>query len=327
MKKNYINVVCSCVSFIEKNLKSKVAAEAVVNEAYYSYPHFYRIFMDIVGETITSYTRKRKLSCAANDLIVNQKPIVEIALDYGFSSQQTFNRAFTNMFKTSPQKYREKGMLDDVYKPFVFPLPGSIPISSISVSVEELPQMKVAAFHSYNDKITTKNQLGQWDRVVTKAWGGLIKWQMAYEYQKQLGRTDELPNTKALGNFFVNNQLHLSPNTRYFGFINPLPFCETEFGYEAWAMLGNYTKGQQLFLDNYEVEIKDFSGGLYAVAEATYGKDSNLDEVWKMLHHWLAGNEQYEYGEHQWLEEHITKANVGDFHSFKLFMPIKPIIG
>lgn len=325
MKNNYIEMVCSCISFIERNLKDGVAVEDVINKTYYSYPHFYRIFMDIVGEPITGYIGKRRLSCAATDLIIDKKSIVDIALDNGFSSQQTFNRAFTNMFKISPQKYREKGMLDDIYKPFVFPIPGSTPVSSISVSIEELPPMKVAAFHSYNDKISTKNQFGQWDRVVSKAWGGLIKWQMAYEYQKHYGRTDKLPSTMELGNFFVDNSLHLPPNTRYFGFTNPFPFCDTEFGYEVWAMLGNYSKGELLFLDNYEVEIKDFSGGLYAMAEATYGKDSNLDETWKMLHCWIAENERYEYGEHQWLEEHITKANIGGFHLFRLFMAIKPI--
>lgn len=99
MKNNYIKMVGNCISFIENNLKGKVTVEDVLNETYYSYPHFYRIFMDIVGESVTGYIRKRKLSCAAHDLIVEKKSIVDVALDYGFSSQQTFNRAFTNMFK------------------------------------------------------------------------------------------------------------------------------------------------------------------------------------------------------------------------------------
>jgi hypothetical protein len=36
-------------------------------------------------------------------------------------------------------------------------------------------------------------------------------------------------------------------------------------------------------------------------------------------------NQQYNYGEHQWLEEHITKSGEGGFHSFKLFLPIQSI--
>lgn len=324
MKNNYIKIIVKCISFIENNLKNKVAVEDVLNEAYYSYPHFYRIFMNIVGESISGYIRKRKLSCAAYDLIADKKPIVNIALDYGFSSQQTFNRAFTNMFKISPQKYSEKGMLDDIYKPFVFPVPGSMPVSSISVSIEELPSMKVASFHAYDNRISLKNQFAQWDRVVSKAWGGLVKWQMACEYQRHYGKIDKLPKTMTLASFFIDNRLHLPPNTRYFGFAYPFPFCDTEFGYEAWAMLGNYSENEPLFLNNSGIEIKDFSGGLYATAEATYGKDSNLDETWKMLHYWIAENQQYAYAEHPWLEEHITKANVGGFHSLRLFLAVRP---
>lgn len=39
--------------------------------------------------------------------------------------------------------------------------------------------------------------------------------------------------------------------------------------------------------------------------------------------HRLTQNQQYTYGEHQWLEEHITEAGKGGFHSFKLFMPLQ----
>lgn len=76
---------------------------------------------------------------------------------------------------------------------------------------------------------------------------------------------------------------------------------------------------------NSNITIKDYDGGLYATAEAAYGPDSNLDKVWESLHYWLMQNHQYEYGEHQWLEEHITKSGAGGFHGFKLYMPIRLI--
>lgn len=322
---DYMQIVENCISFIEGSLKHGVTVEAVLSQTHYSYPHFCKIFTDIVGDSVTGYIRKRKLSGAAQDLVTSKKTIVDIALDYGFGSQQTFTRAFTNMFQISPQKYRENGMLDDLYKAFKFPAPGSVPGSSLSISIEALPAMKMASFHAYNGGISFKNPSEQQDKVVSKAWGGLIKWQMSYEYQKRCGRTGKLPNTASLGKFFVDNRLHVSPNTRYWGFSNPFPFDDTEYGYEAWAMLGNYLEGEPVFLEDSGVQIKAFSGGLYAVAEAAYGQNSNLDQTWKMLHRWVAENQQYEYGEHQWLEEHLTKPDEGGFHSFKLFLPIKQV--
>lgn len=58
MKNNYIKMVGNCILFIENTLKDKVSVEDVLKETYYSYPHFSRIFMDIVGESVTGYIRK-----------------------------------------------------------------------------------------------------------------------------------------------------------------------------------------------------------------------------------------------------------------------------
>jgi AraC-like DNA-binding protein len=183
MKIDYIQKIELCIAYIEANLNHKVSIEDVLENTYYSYPHFHRIFMDIVGEPITSYIRKRKLSCTAEELIKTHKPIVEIALDYNFSSQQTFNRAFTGYFGISPLKYRESGMLDDLYKPFVLAdcfLKDEI---IIAVSVEKLLPMKVASAYSYNGNISEKNRRQEQDRLISKTWGNLVRWQMSYEYQ------------------------------------------------------------------------------------------------------------------------------------------------
>ena len=48
---------------------------------------------------------------------------------------------------------------------------------------------------------------------------------------------------------------------------------------------------------------------------------------YKSLHYWLSQNQQYNYGDHQWLEEHITIPGEGGFHGFKIYMPIKPVSG
>ncbi|WMJ87445.1 helix-turn-helix domain-containing protein [Anaerocolumna sp. MB42-C2] len=325
MKTDYLVKVEQCIAYIEAHLTHKVSVEDVLVNTYYSYPHFHRIFMDIVGEPISSYIRKRKLSCAAEELINTQKKIVDIAIDYNFSSQQTFNRAFTGYFGVSPRKYRETGMLDELYKPFVLTNSFLEDLIPISVLIENLPPMKVASYHSYINNIKLTKNRQESERMVSKAWGRLIRWQMSYEYQKQFGSVKKLPATLKIAHYMIDNNLHLPPNTRYFGFVNPFPMNEDEFGYEAWAMLTNLSESPINETQNRDIIIKNYEGGLYATAKATYGPGSNLDEVWKSLHYWLSQNQQYKYGEHQWLEEHITKVGEGGFHGFKLFMPIKRV--
>ena len=324
MKNDYLQKIEQCIVYIEANLKQKILIEDVLEHTYYSYPHFYRIFMDIVGDPMTFYIRKRKLSCTAIELINTQKSIVDIALDYNFSSQQTFNRAFTGYFGISPLKYRERGVMADLYTPYVLKEHHK-DLIPISVSIEELKPMRVVSYHSYSDKLQLQNNNEEQERLISKAWNHLIRRQMGYEYQKQFGTTQKLPSTSKLGQFMIEHNLHVPPNTRYFGFIHPYPRNEHEFGYEAWAMVPNHSDSIMEEMNQSEIEIKDFDGGLYATAMATYGLDSNLDEVWKSLHYWLAEHEKYQYGEHQWLEEHITKISVGGFHGFKLYLPIKSV--
>ena len=69
MKIDYVKKIEQSIAYIEDHLNQKVYIDEVLENTFYSYPHFHRIFMDIIGEPITSYIRKRKLSCAAEELI------------------------------------------------------------------------------------------------------------------------------------------------------------------------------------------------------------------------------------------------------------------
>lgn len=53
------------------------------------------------------YIRKRRLSCAAHDLLITSKRIIDIAVEYQFQSQESFTRAFKKMFGITPGKYRK----------------------------------------------------------------------------------------------------------------------------------------------------------------------------------------------------------------------------
>jgi len=56
---------------------------------------------------------------------------------------------------------------------------------------------------------------------------------------------------------------------RCFGFTDPFPVHDEEFGYEAWAMLTDTSDSVLSETQNEKIMIKDFDGGLYATAEAT----------------------------------------------------------
>lgn len=72
------------------------------------YSEFYttRKFKQITGMQFKDYLRCRKLAFALKEIRDSDKRIMQIALDYGFSSHEAFTRAFKNTYGVTPSHYR-----------------------------------------------------------------------------------------------------------------------------------------------------------------------------------------------------------------------------
>lgn len=94
------------IDFIEDNLLNDIHIEKISEGINFSVTHYYRIFHEIVGESIKEYIRKRRLSKAANELLTNKR-VIDIAFKYGFGSQEAFTRAFYNLYNITPGRFRK----------------------------------------------------------------------------------------------------------------------------------------------------------------------------------------------------------------------------
>ncbi len=109
---------------------------------------------------------------------------------------------------------------------------------------------------------------------------------------------------------------------RFFGFNNPSPSPGSpDYGYEQWIAVGPEVQAAG------DVEIKEFPGGLFAVARCK--GIPNIGPTWEQLAEWLKKS-PYQPGHHQWLEETLTplrsladfeKASMDDF-VMDLYLPI-----
>ncbi len=72
--------------------------------------HFHRLFARTLGETSKQYGLRIRLSRAAAALLRSKATVLEIALEHGFASHETFTRAFRKRFGSSPREYRRRGL-------------------------------------------------------------------------------------------------------------------------------------------------------------------------------------------------------------------------
>ncbi len=94
------------LSWLERHLDQPLSLDNVAAKAGYSKWHLQRMFKEVTGQAIGAYIRARRLSKAAVALRLTSRPILDIALQYRFDSQQTFTRAFKKQFAQTPALYR-----------------------------------------------------------------------------------------------------------------------------------------------------------------------------------------------------------------------------
>ncbi|PCI88383.1 MAG: AraC family transcriptional regulator [Hyphomicrobiales bacterium] len=106
---NYLHQVQKALDYIEAHLDADISLSRVAREAAISQWHFARIFKALTNETLKSYIRSRRLSNALDKLLTTDERIIEIAMDTGFASQESFSRAFKKTFDLSPHAARKLG--------------------------------------------------------------------------------------------------------------------------------------------------------------------------------------------------------------------------
>ncbi|WP_058912161.1 MDR efflux pump AcrAB transcriptional activator RobA [Entomohabitans teleogrylli] len=101
-----VGIIRDLLTWLEGHLDQPLSLDNVAAKAGYSKWHLQRMFKDVTGHAIGAYIRARRLSKSAVALRLTGRPILDIALQYRFDSQQTFTRAFKKQFAQTPALYR-----------------------------------------------------------------------------------------------------------------------------------------------------------------------------------------------------------------------------
>lgn len=102
------SLIIKAIEFIQKNPKENLSLQSIADNAGFSLNYFDAIFRQHTGYNPVEYSRIYKLTRSAIELRTTQKTVLEIALDFGYSSPESFTRAFKKFYSITPSEYREK---------------------------------------------------------------------------------------------------------------------------------------------------------------------------------------------------------------------------
>lgn len=107
--KDQKEAVRKVINYIEKNLEKEINLDNISKNIGYSKFYLNRIFTEHTGITIHKYLQNRRLTVAAEKLVRTDKPIIEIAYEAGYDTQQSFSFAFKQAYLYPPKIYRDIG--------------------------------------------------------------------------------------------------------------------------------------------------------------------------------------------------------------------------
>lgn len=105
------NTIDKMLDWVEDNICNSPTLEQMANYVGYSEYYCSSKFHEFTGITFKKYILKRKLTLAANTLLKTDNRILDIALEYGFSSNEAFSRAFLKEYGYSPKDFRIKNRM------------------------------------------------------------------------------------------------------------------------------------------------------------------------------------------------------------------------
>lgn len=106
---------------IRKNDNESLTLGYLSRKSGYSEFYFSKKFKEISGMQFKDYLRSRRLAFALKELRDTSKGILDIALEYGFSSHEAFTRSFKEAYGITPSEYRRHPVpvaLHTIIKPF-----------------------------------------------------------------------------------------------------------------------------------------------------------------------------------------------------------------
>lgn len=181
---NYEQSVFPVLLHCEERLEEPLPLAELAALGGFSPHHFHRIFRHVTGEAPKEHVRRLRLERAVYRLKASPDNVLQIALESGFATHETFTRAFTRRFGIRPSEFRSvlrayRECVDDAMATSTFagftdetPLTLRFDLHKDPVRVETVPARHLifVRHHGYEHLLAGRERpLDLWDELFAYA--------------------------------------------------------------------------------------------------------------------------------------------------------------
>ncbi|MCW3817797.1 AraC family transcriptional regulator [Micromonospora sp. DR5-3] len=94
---------------LERHLDQPVDVTELARIACVSEHHFRRLFSALAGIPLSEYVRRRRLTVAGAEVLAGEVPLLDVAVRWGYGSNEAFARAFRAVHGVGPGEARRTG--------------------------------------------------------------------------------------------------------------------------------------------------------------------------------------------------------------------------
>ena len=113
----WIKSITDAIDYMEGHMTSELSVDMISHHIGISSYYFQKGFTMLCGLSISDYIRQRRLTLAGHEIQSTDRKVIDIALEYGYDSPDSFTKAFTRFHGVTPSHARKNDILLKTFAP------------------------------------------------------------------------------------------------------------------------------------------------------------------------------------------------------------------
>lgn len=134
-----LELLMDALEYIEAHLKEEICTQSVAEYCYCSKSNLEKLFRQVNRISVHDYVIRRRMSLAARELHAHPRTrLIDLAVAYGYGSNEAFARAFRQVWGVTPSEFRGVERYTEVFPRLRVPCEEEIPMDRKRVDITEL---------------------------------------------------------------------------------------------------------------------------------------------------------------------------------------------